>query len=582
LTDITDRKLAESALKKSEHQFRTLVNVLPQFVAYMDKNLNYKFVNQTYIDNFGIPKEKIVGKALADVIGKTAFEKARPHIKKVLNGEIVRYQERYEYSIGEPRHIEGVLIPNISRKNEISGYYAVLSDISLYIKIQNDLRDSKSKFKGIIDNLPATPFRFVLDRTGGIHFDYISYKCREIIGISDAEIRNDANKFFDQIPSPDHDRVMTAVSESAKSLKPYDIEHSFVKPNGELIWLHTTSIPQRLENGDIIWDGLGMDISDRVSANQALEKSHKDLRLRETIAELFLTSIEDEVFNYILSELLSFFDCEYGYLGYISNDGDLVCPSMSREIWSKCRIPGKQNVFPAEVWGGIWGESLKQKRSIFSNANLTLPEGHIGLNNALAVPLMSDKILVGQIVLANKSDDLTVDDQKNLESIATFMAPILQMYLEKETAQKELKSKINKLKEINIALNILLENRDEDKKKTIDTILNNHEKLISPYIERLKIADSKEDAWTIAGIIETNLQESLRPFEKSFSSAYRKFTPMEVQVADLIKAGKTSKDMAKVLNLSLRTVGFHRDNIRKKLDINKAKVNLRTFLQSLE
>lgn len=59
------------------------------------------------------------------------------------------------------------------------------------------------------------------------------------------------------------------------------------------------------------------------------------------------------------------------------------------------------------------------------------------------------------------------------------------------------------------------------------------------------------------------------------------FTPAEIQVADLIKAGKTSKDIASVLNISPRSVFFHRNNIRKKLHLHKTNTNLRTFLLSL-
>ncbi|MCA1785261.1 MAG: helix-turn-helix transcriptional regulator [Desulfobacteraceae bacterium] len=58
-------------------------------------------------------------------------------------------------------------------------------------------------------------------------------------------------------------------------------------------------------------------------------------------------------------------------------------------------------------------------------------------------------------------------------------------------------------------------------------------------------------------------------------------TPTEVQVADLIKAGKTSKEIAGVLNISARSVNFHRVNIRRKLHIHGSKTNLRTFLLSL-
>jgi DNA-binding NarL/FixJ family response regulator len=323
-------------------------------------------------------------------------------------------------------------------------------------------------------------------------------------------------------------------------------------------------------------------ISDRKRAYARLKHSHHQLALKNRIANQFLNFSSNTALSGIFTLLLDEFDSQYGYFNYIDTNGDLVFPPRAHNIFLESQNSAITGIVARENWSGLWGESLKYHRSIRSNKSLTLPHGKVVLRNALIVPLIVNDRLIGQIAVANKSAEFTPQDQKELESISVFIAPILQIYLEKETTQRQLKSSVNALKEKNIALNVLLENRQEDKKRTIDAIIKNHEKLIFPYIERLKGSHGREDTSIIACIIEKNLQESLNSFEKSFSTAYKKFTPMEVQVADFIKAGKTSKDIARVLNLSLRTVGFHRNNIRRKLSISKAKVNLQTHLQSLD
>ena len=207
--------------------------------------------------------------------------------------------------------------------------------------------------------------------------------------------------------------------------------------------------------------------------------------------------------------------------------------------------------------------------------------GHLPLQNALVVPLIANDQLVGQFALANKDTEFTRDDQKQLESISDFIAPVLRIYIDKESAQRKLKSNATKIQEQNIALKVLMENRDDENQKMTDSILNSFERMVFPYYEKLRKAQSKADISTFLDIIEVNTQESLSPLEKSINSAYRPFTPTEIQVADLIKAGKSSKQIAEMLTMSPRSVFFHRNNIRKKLNISNKKANLRSVLATL-
>jgi DNA-binding CsgD family transcriptional regulator len=128
---------------------------------------------------------------------------------------------------------------------------------------------------------------------------------------------------------------------------------------------------------------------------------------------------------------------------------------------------------------------------------------------------------------------------------------------------------------------VLLEKQEHDKKHLVDAIMENLEKTVLPYIERLKHCNRRQDAVELAPIIEANIKKSVCPFTSSFSAVYMTLTPTEIQVADFIKAGKTSKEIAEILNISTRTVNFHRNNIRRKFHIHRSKTNLRTFLLSI-
>jgi len=74
----------------------------------------------------------------------------------------------------------------------------------------------------------------------------------------------------------------------------------------------------------------------------------------------------------------------------------------------------------------------------------------------------------------------------------------------------------------------------------------------------------------------------MSPFISKLTSRYSQFSPRETQVVSLIRSGMTTKEIARALNISTNSVDIHRQNIRKKMGFNKKKVNIRTFLISLE
>ena len=151
-----------------------------------------------------------------------------------------------------------------------------------------------------------------------------------------------------------------------------------------------------------------------------------------------------------------------------------------------------------------------------------------------------------------------------------------------KTREKELKNKTAQLQELNSALKVLVMKKEENRIDLEEKMVSNLRELIFPYLAKLDNGKLTEKGRALVNIIESNLKEIMSPFAHSLTSVYPGLTPTEIQVANLIKQGKTTKDIAELSNLSPRTIEFHRDNIRAKLGIKNKKINLRTHLLSLE
>ncbi|UCG20460.1 MAG: PAS domain S-box protein [Deltaproteobacteria bacterium] len=148
--------------------------------------------------------------------------------------------------------------------------------------------------------------------------------------------------------------------------------------------------------------------------------------------------------------------------------------------------------------------------------------------------------------------------------------------------EAELAEQSRHLEEVNAALKVLLKRREEDKNDLEEKVLANVKELVLPYVEKLKNSRLRSDQMTLVGILESNMQEISSPFVTKLSSRFLGLTPAEIQVASLIKDGKTSKEIATLLHTSENTIRSHRFHIRSKLDLKNKKVNLRSYLRSLQ
>ena len=121
---------------------------------------------------------------------------------------------------------------------------------------------------------------------------------------------------------------------------------------------------------------------------------------------------------------------------------------------------------------------------------------------------------------------------------------------ERKQAEQELLARAKDLEETNIALKVLLEQREKDKSEIEEKVLLNIEKLIMPDLERLKNSGLDERQKSYVNILESNLEEIVSPFAREVSSKMLKLTPAEIQVANFVKQGKSTKEIADLLNLS--------------------------------
>jgi PAS domain-containing protein/DNA-binding CsgD family transcriptional regulator len=173
-----------------------------------------------------------------------------------------------------------------------------------------------------------------------------------------------------------------------------------------------------------------------------------------------------------------------------------------------------------------------------------------------------------------------IDRNRKITGIIGLAVEIDAPPLEVEALQEKIHSTSRKLADTETALRVLLEHREKDVSLSKDKLADKIKTLVLPYLESLKQTKLQPDQIEFIALIEDNLKNFYDHNYAKLSAPEHKLSPNEVKVAQLVRDGKTNKEIAKMLHLSKSTILTHRHHVRVKLGIRNKKVNLRSLLKS--
>ena len=151
-----------------------------------------------------------------------------------------------------------------------------------------------------------------------------------------------------------------------------------------------------------------------------------------------------------------------------------------------------------------------------------------------------------------------------------------------QTKRRKLEQDAKQLTQLNAALKVLLKQRDTDKREVEEKILLNVKELVLPHLEKMKKRNLDQKSLSDLKIMEANLNNIISSFTHKLLSKFIVLTPKEIQIANMIREGRATKEIAEIMSVSLSAIKLHRYHIRNKLGLIDQKVNLRSYLFSLQ
>lgn len=532
--DLADLNLALSKLRENEIKYRTLFDNANDAIFLTEDGVLLD-CNRKFCIMFACSKEQAIGQTpdtfspLVQPDGRRSSDKAVEIGKTTFPGEPQFFEWRYRRYDGS-LFDAAVTLNRIDIDSDKPVLLTIIRDISEQKEVENKLRISEEKYRGIFENaiegiFQTTPEGKVITANTTFASMYGYGSPQEMI-----ETVTDIGK--EVYVNPEDRARFKKMCEEQGSVEGFE-EQVYRKDRGKA-WVSLNARAVRDENGNTLYyEGTIEDITQRKEMEDALRRSEERYRT-------FIDTTSDGVF-------LKDHQLRYA-----------IVNKMFRRFFNKTEdeIIGKTDF------------DWRSKKDAEGARRIDLKS------------LRTSSISITEEVVNNRIYEIrtfAVNLGETSKGIGGFVRDIT----ERKKTEEELKIKSLNLEEVNAALRVLLKQRDQDKNETEDKILNNVKRLVMPYIEKIKKKRLDDETRTYLNILETNLGNIVSPFVQKLSAVYSRFTPAEIRVADLIRDGKTIKEIAGISGVSENAVNHHRQSIRDKLGLKNQKINLRTYLMSL-
>jgi PAS domain S-box-containing protein len=140
--------------REERRLLRFLVDAMPDFVSYVDRDLHYRVCNRRYAEIAGRPAELLAGMHVSEVLGKDALSTIQPHVERVLHGERVQYEEHVDYRFGEDQYVDVQYVPRVGPDSEVRGFGVVVRNITARKKAEEAALEQRDLLASLINAVP--------------------------------------------------------------------------------------------------------------------------------------------------------------------------------------------------------------------------------------------------------------------------------------------------------------------------------------------------------------------------------------------------------------------------------------------
>ena len=286
--DITDRRRVELAQQESEARLRLVTDNARVGLVMLDRERRYVFANATYAEILDLPTPDIAGQRVADVLPTLYEDQIRPRLDEAFAGARVVYE--LARRSGSATHHYMVRYEPTGDSGNVTGVVVVITDITDAKMSEAAFRESETRLRLIGDNLPDSyVYQYQHDPGGRPRFLYVSAGVEKLHQLKAPEVLAHPELLNRQTDIVHLLAMEQKEKQSLRTMSDFDQELRITRPDGEKLWLHVRSRPRLRPDGQVVWDGVATNVTERVQFQETLRQQKAEL-------DAALASMRDAVY----------------------------------------------------------------------------------------------------------------------------------------------------------------------------------------------------------------------------------------------------------------------------------------------
>ena len=319
---IAKDEIVKKQLEESEEKYKKAFQTSSDAININHQDGTYITVNDGFTQLTGFTQEEVVGKLSTD-INLWAIPEDYLKLVAVLREKGSVKNLETEFRCKDGSLLTAIISAVIIMLNNEPHILTMSRDITERKKMEELILKSKQQYENLVSNIPVGVYILRTKPEGTYAFDYVSPRMAEMLDLSIEKLLASADTVFEGIHPDDLDEVVKLNMEGIKQNRPFDWKgRTIIK--GEVRWMHYRSLPQELDNGETLWHGLIVDITERMIAEAEIKYQNSEL--------VKVDAEKDKFFSIIAHDLRSPFNSFLGLTQIMAEDLPSLTMTQIQEI----------------------------------------------------------------------------------------------------------------------------------------------------------------------------------------------------------------------------------------------------------